>query len=105
MTQPDPKPEKRIRNSAAILSKMLSDPTCRGCRRQATEGHHIIHRSLGGDDVRDNIMPLCSYCHRAYHDGVKLDPYLEPEELMYVGQKMGATGGAEYLARRYGYSG
>jgi 5-methylcytosine-specific restriction endonuclease McrA len=25
--------------------------------------HHVIPRDLGGDDVKDNIVPLCFACH------------------------------------------
>jgi len=27
------------------------------------EFHHIVPRDLGGDDVVDNIIGLCAYCH------------------------------------------
>jgi 5-methylcytosine-specific restriction endonuclease McrA len=29
----------------------------------AVEYHHLVPRDLGGDDVADNIVPLCSSCH------------------------------------------
>jgi len=101
-TQPDPKPAKRIRDPNAAVEKLLRDRVCRSCGEWATEGHHIVHRSLGGDDVTANIMPLCRKCHRRYHDGVSLIVELADDELLYVGEKMGAEGGAEYVRRRYG---
>lgn len=27
--------------------------------------HHLVPRDLGGDDVADNIVPLCQHCHDA----------------------------------------
>jgi len=50
---------------------------CRICRRVESNGsvhstielHHLIRRSQGGDDVPDNIVPLCGACHRKLHDG------------------------------------
>ena len=46
---------------------------CRACGDAGTNGrlhgkiefHHIVPRDQGGDDVADNIMPLCSRCHLA----------------------------------------
>ena len=53
---------------------------CRICRRADWNGsvhdrivfHHLIRRSQGGDDVAENIVPLCDSCHRRLHDGRKL---------------------------------
>jgi 5-methylcytosine-specific restriction endonuclease McrA len=44
---------------------------CRVCRDAASNGrlhslihhHHIVARVHGGDDVADNIAPLCPGCH------------------------------------------
>lgn len=44
---------------------------CRVCMPVAGNGHvppliqfhHLIPRSRGGDDVPDNIVPLCADCH------------------------------------------
>lgn len=30
--------------------------------------HHLVPRDLGGDDVADNIIPLCDLCHRGITD-------------------------------------
>lgn len=46
---------------------------CELCGRPAQgEPHHIRPRSLGGGDVKLNLIQLCFDCHRAIHDG-KLD--------------------------------
>jgi len=31
--------------------------------------HHIIGGTKGRSDERTNLMPLCTACHMAYHDG------------------------------------
>jgi len=37
---------------------------CRSCGIPgAIEFHHLVPRSLGGDDIADNIVPLCRPCH------------------------------------------
>ena len=30
--------------------------------------HHILPKSLGGEDVRENLVPLCIECHRRVHN-------------------------------------
>lgn len=43
---------------------------CERCGREAVgEPHHIRPRSLGGPDIRENLIQLCFECHRAVHDG------------------------------------
>lgn len=49
---------------------------CRGCGCGTTELgislHHLVPKSLGGDDVADNVIPLCGHgtlgCHGAVED-------------------------------------
>lgn len=44
---------------------------CRACRdtrgngawHRYVEFHHVVSRADGGDDVADNIVPLCRECH------------------------------------------
>ena len=36
-----------------------------------TESHHILPRSKGGDDKPENIVVVCSNCHRLFHNGSK----------------------------------
>jgi 5-methylcytosine-specific restriction endonuclease McrA len=53
----------------AIIADKLGP--CRVCTRPASNGsgflkvqfHHIVSREDHGDDVADNILPLCSWCH------------------------------------------
>jgi 5-methylcytosine-specific restriction endonuclease McrA len=103
--KPDPKPLPRVIDPHAIRRKVKAEPQCRNCSKPASQGHHIIHRSQGGDDRPDNILPLCITCHRLYHDGGDLPSVrFKPAELAYVTQKMGDTAGLDYLRRRYGWT-
>ena len=33
------------------------------------EGHHVIEHHEGGPAALENIVTLCSSCHKAYHRG------------------------------------
>jgi hypothetical protein len=103
MVTSDPKPPKRIRDRDALLRKLASSPLCRnGCGDRATDPHHILLRSQGGDDVEDNILPLCRLCHRMYHDG-NITLRINLDERLYVLTKLGQNPGTVYLEkRRYG---
>ena len=46
------------------------DFTCLHCNSQENlQPAHYIDRSLGGSDELDNMMLLCSECHRSLHNG------------------------------------
>lgn len=48
---------------------------CEYCGKKATgEPHHIRPCSLGGSDIKENLIQLCFDCHRAAHDGKILYP-------------------------------
>lgn len=63
--------------------------------------HHLVPRAQGGDDVADNIAPLCAACHEAV---TRLFPAalallaesLSDAEYAYVVGKLG-EGGMERL--------
>ena len=41
---------------------------CQACGSMSNlEVHHIQHRSQLGDDADDNLITLCSLCHRRTH--------------------------------------
>jgi len=43
---------------------------CRHCRmRQGLHAHHVVYRSHQGPDELNNLITLCSACHRGHHDG------------------------------------
>lgn len=49
----------------------MSDKPCINCGAIPTELHHVIPKSLGGQDIPSNLVPLCSKCHALIHG---LDP-------------------------------
>lgn len=98
--KPDWKPKRRIRDSAAIERKVASEPLCRACGlERATDGHHVLLRSQGGDDVEDNIIPLCRACHTDYH-AAHISLRANLNERLYVLTKLGQNPGTVYLERR-----
>ena len=67
---PDPKPRKRIVDQAAGRAKVALEGRCRGCGAPSPLTRaHLVPRSLGGDDVTANLIPLCGSgttgCHGA----------------------------------------
>jgi hypothetical protein len=40
---------------------------CLSCGTKPSEAHHITTRGAGGDDVPENLMPLCTYHHQQWH--------------------------------------
>lgn len=41
---------------------------CEGCGKvQATQMHHRLHRSHGGDERVTNLLHLCLTCHQSAH--------------------------------------
>ncbi len=62
----DPKPEKRVRASQSgwsDLHETFRNEVCVHCAHRPVELHHILPRSQSGDDVRENLCPLCRPCH------------------------------------------
>jgi hypothetical protein len=97
----DPKPAKRIIDRDAGPLKLASDSACRGCKKRATDPHHILLRSQRGDDVEDNIMPLCHLCHIDYHEGRLKGLRLTVNESAYLEMKLGKDAAKMYIGRRY----
>jgi hypothetical protein len=63
MAVPDFKQPARQKASQAdwdtVRADKLVNRLCRVCMGPATSLHHMVPRSLGGDDVADNLVPLC----------------------------------------------
>ena len=62
--------------------------------RGRIEYHHLLARSLGGDDVAENIVPLHSTCHRAIEGRLpaalrRLSDSLTDAEYAYLVSKRG----------------
>lgn len=103
MTPADPKPARRIVDPQAGIEKLMRERVCRICRRPVGEvilgRHHLVPRSLGGDDVDDNLVPLCGSgtfgCHGRVEAGdararAALRGELLLPELAYCLGKVGA---------------
>lgn len=94
---------KRIVDPVARLRKLLLEPECRNpqCKHRADDPHHIVTKGGKlGDDVEDNIMPLCRTCHDLFHEQGWLRVPLTWEEVSYAWLKLGVEA-KDYLYRRY----
>lgn len=59
---PDPRPSKRLRASRQSWEKLrrrFASESCRVCGGAWQSLHHIYPRSQGGDDVSENLGPVC----------------------------------------------
>ena len=59
----------RIKNKKLINKKKHNCEYC-GKKNCYTNTHHIKSKGSGGDDIEDNLIELCSNCHRRAHDGL-----------------------------------
>ena len=98
---PDPKPVKRHKASRQEWEEIrLEKGTgCRVCLHSRYELHHLVGRDLGGSDVADNIVPLCSHHHRLVEERrLFLGDLLLDAEIRYVR----TVKGERFLSRYYG---
>lgn len=109
----DPRPARRHVASPAEWNELRAQKLgpCRGCDdrplRLHMTLHHLVGRDLGGDDVADNLIPLCGSgsagCHgkaEAERDRATLTRIrhsLTPYEAAYVLRKKGE----DFLDRYY----
>ena len=50
----------------ALRDQVLQEePLCRICRRVTEHVDHIVPRTQGGSDTRDNLAGMCARCHSA----------------------------------------
>ena len=108
----DPKPPRRIRADqnewVRLRKRKLSGWPCRICDTNTAESlHHLVSKSLGGDDVAENLVPLCGSGTTGCHGLVEArDPWacsllgarLTHAERDYVLAKKGPV----FLSRYYG---
>lgn len=103
---PDPKPRRRIVDADAGVEKVKREGRCRVCKARGVYSsepnpyghvlltrHHTVPKSAGGDDVDDNIGPVCGDgtvgCHsdiEEYRAGAR-EAYrlaMTPSEVAYV---------------------
>jgi len=116
--QPDPKSrtlargERRYRRKVASPKQWQAIIAAKGsvCRLAlppwitherwgAVQYHHVVPRDMGGDDVEDNIVPLCGIDHDLVTARHKLALYrlgeaLTDAEYAYVVGKLGEDGPA-----------
>lgn len=74
--------------------RVCGDPATNGRLHGRIEFHHLVSRSALGDDVADNLVPLCPPCHAAVTTRApgalqKLSLALTDSEYAYVVGKMG----------------
>lgn len=70
MSSPDPKPPKRVRDPDLLRElhlELVGEP-CEACElRVGAQLHHVVFRSQGGSDTRENLRWLCPSCHDMAH--------------------------------------
>lgn len=54
--------KRRIVDDA--LREFVAALECVGCGKKPSEPAHIKSKGAGGDDVFENLLPLCADCHR-----------------------------------------
>lgn len=67
LARPDFKQGKRVKDADVYRLFHGTERLCLCCGNPAVHAHHILHRSLGGDDIDANLAPLCPDCHRCHH--------------------------------------
>jgi 5-methylcytosine-specific restriction endonuclease McrA len=109
----DPKPRRRIRardarSRLAAYGHVANHPCVVCGERRAVQAAHVVPRSQGGDDVRENIAPLCWECHPLLDQGATKEAAMvrrafrwwiesEPDVLAYVIRRKGLP----WLTERY----
>lgn len=59
-------------------------PCCVYCGRPYPEVHHFVERSRGGMGIEQNLVCLCTTCHRMLHNG---DVYIKGYVELYLKDK------------------
>lgn len=104
----DAKPAKRYRAAIGEWQKFrewFCLERCWACGKPWQELHHIYPRGQGGDDVVENLAPLCRDCHRRIEAREpiarsQLRFALMPSHVKYLESKLGDTAQG-WLDRNY----
>jgi len=109
--KPDPKQPRRIVDREAGKEMILAARNCFGCNKTVTElrtsglvltRFHLVGKDLGGDDVEDNIVPVCGSgttgCHGVWENREKgwetvaanVRANMSPRNLAYILRKKNA---------------
>ncbi len=59
---------QKLRRALEIRDRFCPFPGC-SVPAQQTHAHHLEHWADGGTTTLDNMMLLCAFHHRSYHDG------------------------------------
>jgi hypothetical protein len=103
------KPYRRVVRSRKGWEALYADKggPCRVCSKRSSliVLHHLVKRSDGGDDLADNLVPVCHDDHAALHNRAPaiarlLLSRLSDAEYAY----MVTRGGEDYAERVYGVS-
>lgn len=63
----NPVPKKKRIVDKELKIKISGKP-CQACRRYPpSDPHHVTTVGAGGDDVPENLIPLCRVCHQEWH--------------------------------------
>lgn len=54
---------------------------CTGCGQQSVDIHHLLPRSLGGDNDIENLCAVCRRCHDRAHTFPSYNEYLKIKHL------------------------
>jgi hypothetical protein len=106
--------ERRYRRKVASPKQWQAIISAKGSRCRMDPGlgcifavqyHHLVRREDGGDDVADNIIPLCGQHHEHVHKRGHRNMYrllgaLTNAEYAYMIER----GGEDYPERAYGVS-
>lgn len=123
----DFRPPRRVKDKTAFDEFHAAGHRCLVCKSPYPNAAHIIGRGQGGDDMIENLMPLCgsgsSRCHGAFHGNPywneRLGERITPERVRadtgwwirsedgrparaYVMEKLGRRPGEAFLARQFG---
>ena len=109
----DPKREKRIRDPELVRSMHFVFEECCICGNVLFSVHHVLKRLQGGDDVKENLVPLCGSGTTGCHGDVEgaeraacaaLGRYLKverPDVISYLGLRLGShVAAAEWMRQR-----
>lgn len=110
---PDPKRDGRIKDPDLMRQAHWAFDECVICGAIDISIHHVLSRGQGGDDVWEDLVPLCGSGTTGCHGGVEagldsvcraLGRYLlteRPDTIEYLQKRLGGVEAAgEFLLRR-----
>lgn len=66
------------RKQLTKAQKRKIGPRCINCgTEEEIEYHHVVPLLLGGNDILENIVPLCHRCHKTAHCGQHISQYVK----------------------------